>query len=398
MKRFFCIIVTLSMLFVLVAACATDSAPAAPTDAPAAAAPADTPATTAPADDTGGSEDGFRVGFSHVYVGNAWRVQYVEGIEAAFQEYIDMGVLAEFSITDADNDITTQLNQLNLMLNSGYDAIIINPVSPTALGPFIREAQERGVLIVNNNDLMAFEGVYSIGTDFTVYTQIQVDYLASKLPNQSGNLVGVTGFDGNSTVEIHLKALERKISEEFPGLNMLAMASGEWSDAGAQTTMSNFLAAFPEIDAVYTHDGMTMGIINAFRNAGRDLVPMGGDYFKAFIDFWDDNRDLESVIIANSPQAVGASGVHLAMGLLMGKTVNRDLLIPNPLDESLVNFIAMPPSCVVFRDPATEAPFMVNYPHVTVLSLDEIVDKMRGLPETAAINIPFAALSVLFDD
>ena len=72
--------------------------------------------------------EGFTIGFANVFVGNTWRAQYVADAEAMAEQLKAEGRLKELIITDADNDVSKQITQINNMIDEGVDAIMITPV------------------------------------------------------------------------------------------------------------------------------------------------------------------------------------------------------------------------------------------------------------------------------
>ena len=45
-------------------------------------------------------------------------------------------------------DVTAQIAAIRNMINRGFDVIIINPNSQTALNPVIEEAVEQGIIVI----------------------------------------------------------------------------------------------------------------------------------------------------------------------------------------------------------------------------------------------------------
>lgn len=108
-----------------------------------------------------------------------------------------------------------------------------------------------------------------------------------------------------------------------------------WDYAKGKAATENLLAAFPQIDGVWSSGGdMTRGAIEAFVEAGRTLVPMMGEDANGFLKAW------KEVAGQGKFDAVGCSmptyffadalaqGVQILKGeATVGKEIPRDTIM-----------------------------------------------------------------------
>lgn len=92
--------------------------------------------------------EGFYIGLSNGYWGNTWRAQMVEDFENKAEEYKEEGIISDYMISNSNSDATEQLNQINAMIDSGVDAILIDAVSPTTIKSAVEKAKAKGILVV----------------------------------------------------------------------------------------------------------------------------------------------------------------------------------------------------------------------------------------------------------
>ena len=64
-----------------------------------------------------------------------------------------------------------------------------------------------------------------------------------------------------------------EVFADFPGVNVLARDTGKWDEATGQQVMSNFLAAYPNLDGYWTQDGMAIGALQAVMAANPSEWP-----------------------------------------------------------------------------------------------------------------------------
>ncbi len=80
-----------------------------------------------------------KIAFSNNYAGNSWRQAMLESWDKITKEAVKAGVVAAADpFTTAENQATEQAAQIQNMILQGYDAIVINAASPTALNGAIK--------------------------------------------------------------------------------------------------------------------------------------------------------------------------------------------------------------------------------------------------------------------
>ncbi len=335
------------------------------------------------------AEGGYKIAYTSNYLGNSWRTQYEEAIRTRFDQYKEKGVVSDYTFVACNSDVTEQLNQLNALLQEDYDLIMIDAVSASSLTSVIEEANEKGVKILLGNTICPYEGVTCISADLaSVYAKADAYYLCDKLDGK-GDIVEMFGVAGQGTCELFELAAQ-EVFDQYD-INILAKTNGYWNDADAQTEMATLLSTYGEsIDGIFCEDGMTYGIINAYLNAGEATVPVGGDYFNSFIQYWYNNQDtLDTIMIPNSPYATGTALVDCCVYMCAGYEVQADQFIANPLDTTVNNWCALAMPYIVLEKDEMNASWLSNFPNTAVMSLDDAHALMDGKEETAAIPLYF---------
>lgn len=328
--------------------------------------------------------DGFIIGYSNGYIGNTWRAQYVEDIQMRADLYKQAGIISRFDLSNSPADVMQQLTQINAMISCGdYDAIIIDAVSATSVGPAVEKAKAKGMLVVIANDLAPYPGTYNFaGNSFAIWT-IEPEWIAEKL-NGKGNIVMISGLPGITGDTIRLNCAY-EVLKKYPDIKILAQVPGNWSPAIAQQVMTTLLATYgDDIDAVLTQDVMGIGIIQAFENAGKELVFMTGDYTYAFLKKWKE-LNIDSIIPTYDP-GYGADVLGLTIRVLQGKQFKDGALQPNPLDESIINTVYLDPAYVITNEAQPDASWLEGLEYTKSISLDEALALMEGKEDNAAVD------------
>lgn len=285
------------------------------------------------ATDTGTSEETtteeapagpFTIGVSNGFVGSEYRTQMIEDIEEAAREYQDAGTLEDLVLENADTDVAGQIQQVRNLINSGVDAIIINPNSGSALDAVFAEAQAQGILVFAIDQAVDTESVINVGIDQAEWARTSARWLAEQV-GEGGNVVAVNGISGHPANEARWGAAEEVLTDA--GVNILTTADGGWDQATGQQQMTTLLATYPEIDGVWTQDGMAQGVLQALIAADKqnDVVTTG-EARNGFMRLWSEQDDDFSSIGVVNPPGTGATALHFAMAMLQGATIQDSAL------------------------------------------------------------------------
>lgn len=394
MKKVLTLILALIMIagIVVVAGCSSQPSPAASQSTASAAASsaavasAQAPAAASATQEAQASQKkGFKVAYTSSFMGNSWRTVYEQAVKARLDEYKQKGVVTDYTYVTCNNDVTQQLNQLNTILQQDYDVIMLDPVSASSLTSVIQEAQQKGVKVIIGLTMTPYEGVPCFVQDQSIYAKAEASYLCDKLGGK-GNIIEIQGVAGDPDCQVFVDGA-KSVYNKYPGIKVLAEGSGQWNDADAQKAMSTMIATYGDkMNAVFCEDGMAYGIVNAFQNAGKPTVPMGGDYFKPFIDYWYNHQDtMDTMVITHSPQGIGRALVDCAVYTAAGYQPNE--LIANQLDPTIKNYCPLTEPYAIFEKDEMNPAWLSDFPNTKAMSLDDAYKSLEGKPETSAMEV-----------
>lgn len=272
----------------------------------------------------------YTIGFSNISVVNTWRVQMVRELKAEAARHPDVTLLT----TDANGSISKQINDVQDLLAKHIDALLITPASPNALIPVVNQALQQGVPVIVFNSALAGDNYTSfIGTDEVQFGYVISKWLMDQL-NCKGKIIELNGIAGNSISLDRVKGLEKAINEcpDPSAVSVLAKYPSDWAYDKGKLATEQALAAYPEIDGVFSQGGaMTQGAMEAFQAAGRKLVPMTGEVNNGFLKLWNKLKpDGFSSIAASEPTWVSAVALDMAIRALQGQPVPKDYYLPIP--------------------------------------------------------------------
>jgi ribose transport system substrate-binding protein len=196
----------------------------------------------------------YKVYLSMSYVGNDWQTEAANMVKAmaqtpALKEKVDLEVQV------AGTDAQKQIQQINSMVQAGAKAIIIYPISPTALNRAIHNACEKGVVVAAYDSEVTEPCAHNISIDQHEAGRVTAEWLAKTL-NGKGNIVLINGVPGTSVDRERTEAA-KQVFAKYPGIHIIAEGTGMWSQATAKTELSKILATngWNKIDGLWMQVG-----------------------------------------------------------------------------------------------------------------------------------------------
>lgn len=270
-----------------------------------------------------------KIALSNNYAGNSWRQAMLTSWAKVAGDAAKSGVVAAADpFTTAENQATEQAAQIQNMILQGYDAIVINAASPTALNGAVKEACDAGITVVSFDGIVTEPCAWRIAVDFKEMGRKQVEYLASKIPN-GGNLLEIRGLAGVS-VDDEISAGIHEGVKQFPQFKIVGSVHGDWAQDVAQRAVAGILPSLPEIVGVVTQGGDGYGAAQAFEAAKRPtpVIVMGNRQDE--LVWWKKQKDggnYETMSVSIAP-GVSTLAFWVAQQILDGKEVKKELTVP----------------------------------------------------------------------
>ena len=272
---------------------------------------------------------GKKIALSNNYAGNSWRQAMLESWKTAGDKAVADGVIAAAdTFTTAENQATEQAAQIQNMILQGYDAIVVNAASPTALNGAIKEACDAGITVVSFDGIVTEPCAWRIAVDFKKMGSSQVDFLAERLP-QGGDLLEIRGLAG-VFVDDEISAGIHAGVEAHPQFKIVSSVHGDWAQDVAQKAVAGVLPSLPEIVGVVTQGGDGYGAAQAFAAAGRPTPTIIMGNRQDELAWWAKARDengYETMSVSIAP-GVSTLALWVAQQVLDGAEVPKDLSVP----------------------------------------------------------------------
>lgn len=290
------------------------------------------------------AEEKYDIYLSMSYIGNDWQAEAANMVRAlaSHPNYADR---VDLQVQVAGPNAQRQIQQINAMVQAGADAIVVYPISPTALNTVVRSACDRGVVVIAYDGEISEPCAYNVTIDQLEAGRVTAEWLVEEMGGE-GNVVMITGVPGTS-VDAARTAAAREVFDMHEGINVVGDAVGMWSQAVARTELSRILATrdWSDIDGLWMQVGcftanamqLEAGIASENllpcagegSNGGRiQMLPMGTDVEGATSPYAPLGAPRISYA---SPPYSGALALKLAVDHLDGMEIPDLTTLPLPL-------------------------------------------------------------------
>ena len=244
------IVALILVSMVAFAGCSTPAAVS--SESASAAAPsgeASQPQESAAGSESGASGEGISIALLDSSNGNAWRAQMEDEMNTLVEEYKADGKISSYVAYSANDDATTQSQQLSQIVSAGdTDVVIINPVSATSLNPAIDKAIEAGIIVLGVDSVIGHPDVITIATDQYKWAEVQAEFLAEKLDGK-GDIIIYNAMAGVPASDTREKAFDDVLAK-YPDINVLKKVYHGWDEGEAKQLTATMISAYPNIDGI----------------------------------------------------------------------------------------------------------------------------------------------------
>lgn len=213
--------------------------------------------------------EGAKVGFSQSEPDSAsFRAAETQSLTDAAEE---AGV--ELIVTNANNELPKQINDIQDLLNQGIQILVVAPVNSDGLDPALDAAREKGVPVVTIDRKVTNESCVDyltfLGSDFVEQGKRAADALA-EITDGEANVAVLLGPSGNNVTDGRANGFKDQVEAEYPDIKIVAEQTANASRSEGQEVTAQLLQSNPEIDAIYAfNDEEGLGAMTAITDAGK---------------------------------------------------------------------------------------------------------------------------------
>lgn len=271
-------------------------------------------------------KEGYVIGLAMNTQTNPFFVDVKDGVVKAADE---KGI--KLYITDAQDDPTIQMKDIENLITKKPDAIIIDTCDSDAIVSSIEACNEAGIPVFTmDREANGGTVISHIGYDAIKSGRMAGEFLVKAL-NGKGKIVELQGIMGTNVAQNRSKGFNEIIAQN-EGIEIVATQVADFDRAKGMSVMENILQANKDIDGIYAaNDEMLLGALEAMEATGRTtkIIKIGCDAIDDTIEAIKSNK--VEATIAEPPFFLGKAILNTAYDYLEGKTVEPYVILNNEL-------------------------------------------------------------------
>jgi ribose transport system substrate-binding protein len=255
------------------------------------------------------------VGVSNTLTGNGFREEMICSIKAQAKA---SGIVSKVIIANRTTDPSGQIADVRNLISAGVNVIVMNPSDRSALDPVIKQATDKGIVVVTVDQGVTSPTAYQLYNNQVKYATLGADWLFKQL-NGKGNVVEMRGINGVSADADRHTGFTQTLTS-YPGIKVVKMTFTNWSLDPAAQQINAILSSGQKVDGVWT-SGIDSTVVDQYVTAKKPFVPVVGADNNAFIGQLTKlkTQGLTGAAVTNPP-TVGGAGLAVGLDVLQGKT------------------------------------------------------------------------------
>ncbi|MET8383065.1 D-ribose ABC transporter substrate-binding protein [Streptosporangium canum] len=271
---------------------------------------------------SGAAAGDIKLGMSVSTLNNPYFVQLRKGAE---DEAKKQGVA--LTVTDAQNDASQQVNQIQNFASQSMKAIIINPVDSDAAGPAVKAAERSKIPVIAVDRVVNGATVaQTVASDNVAGGKLAAQELAKQM-GEKGKVAVLQGVPGTSAARDRGQGFTEGI-KAYPDIQVVAQQPADFDRTKGLDVMTNLVQSNPGITGVFAeNDEMALGAVKALgAKAGKEVKVVGfdgtPDGLKAI------QAGTLNASIAQQPQLLGQQAVQGAIKAAKGEKIEATVAVP----------------------------------------------------------------------
>jgi ribose transport system substrate-binding protein len=269
------------------------------------------------------------IGFSAPAADHGWIAAITRNAQAQAGTFSDVTLKA----TEGTNDVNQQIAQVETLINSKPDALVILPFDGKALTEVGKQAMAAGIPVINLDRIFDSPLAYRvwIGGDNYGMGVSAGNYIAAamKAKGVSNPIIGeVAGIDSLPLTQQRSQGFKDALAAN--GFSVGPRVAAEFTVESGERQTSNLLQSASKLDALWNHDDdQGIGVLAAIDAAGRsEFLMVGGAGSRNAMDLIKADSGVLKATVLYSP-SMASSAISLARLIAqakgMGDLVEREV-------------------------------------------------------------------------
>jgi inositol transport system substrate-binding protein len=192
---------------------------------------------------------------------------FVMARKNAFIEAAKSDADIEVNFSDANNDASKQLDQIDNFIAQKVNAIVVVPVDYQGLVPGVEKANAAGIPVIALG-IQSAGGKYTfVGSKNIDAGRLQGEFMKANLPKDA-KILYLEGTPGLSHTQERKKGFDEALGRS--DVTTLASLSANYDRAEGMKVTEDWIQSFPKFDGIIAaNDQMALGALEALKGANR---------------------------------------------------------------------------------------------------------------------------------
>lgn len=237
-----------------------------------------------------------------------------------------LGITYKWDAPDV-KDNAKQIEALNNAVADGADLIMLAANDPSAISQTVKNAKDKGVKIIYIDSPADEPSVTTLLTDNYSAGELAGKTMLEEL-EKAGIKSGKIGIIGVNTATNSTMNREKGFRDAIESDGRFTLLTTEYKDgsfSASQEAATGFITGNSDLVGLYgTNEGSTVGVGNAIKDSGKQIVGIGFDTSNT-IESLLDSGSLKAVMVQN-PYTMGYLGMAQALAALKGNSTGPDTI------------------------------------------------------------------------
>jgi ribose transport system substrate-binding protein len=263
---------------------------------------------------TAGHAPPYRLVLSNNFLGNDWRPQ-VERLATLTAKTPAFKNLVNLKIVNSQNTNQAQLADLNNIIQTKPDAILLIPGSSTALDASITRACNAGILVFTLSAPVGSACAINLNQDFGAGNFAMGEWMAKAMHGQGSVFIdhGIAGLSISQQIE---QGFRQGLKKYGPNITVAGTYNGQYAAGPEQQGITSLLTANSDVGGIMTQ-GYCTPAFNALKAAGKPSVPTVCYGYNGEMTACA-SAGHQCAILTNTPAQVQLA-MQMAVNILQGK-------------------------------------------------------------------------------
>ncbi|KFI81062.1 substrate-binding domain-containing protein [Bifidobacterium psychraerophilum] len=229
------------------------------------------------------------------------------------------------TVADAQNDASTQLNNVQNFVSQNVDAILVNPVDSDSIVPAIKSANNAGIpVIAMDRGANGGTVLSTVASDNVEAGKMAAQAVAKAFGNDA-KVLELSGTPGASSTIDRGNGFNNEAKKL--GLDVVSSQSANFDRTTALNTTQNMLQANKDVKAIFAqNDEMALGAMKAVQASGQEIGIFGIDGESE--THTAIKNGTVTATVAQQPAKIGQMALQAAYDHFNGKKVEKTINSP----------------------------------------------------------------------